>query len=526
MAEVEVNDVGTIGVITDQKPFQLPPEAWSSGTNVRVVDTDIEKLGGWAQVFGTPGTPPHYAIAVRTVTDNFWLYVSLTKGFVFDGIAHTEVTRAVGPYTPTETRDWNGTLLGGVPILNNGSDVPQMWKPTTPGQVLQDLTNWPAGLRARVIRAFGPILMAIGITKSGASLPHLVKWSHPADPGNIPPTWDETDPDHDAGEVDMPDMEAGLLVDMLPLGETMYIYKESSVRKARYIGGRNIFDFGQAAWLPNTGILAPRCVCVTGDGTKQVWASQDDILWHDGNKVKSLLSSRRRRELFNSLDTVNYNNSFMFTNPFFGEVWFCYVPQGQVQPTRALIFNYLNGGDTWPITDADGITFRNGAVGNIQGGAPEQWDEGTNQWQVNDGPWSVLSRRRVVLCGTDANKFYNLDLTTTRDGVPFNGLLQRLGLSVLGKKRNGDWIVDFDRWKMYDTIWPKVSGAPVQIRVGYQTLVDGPVTWSPPLTYTPSTDIKADTGPLSGRALAIEFSSFGQFRISGYRTDVTDLGMF
>jgi len=526
MAEVEVNDVGSVGVITDQKPYMLPPEAWSMGTNVRVIDMDLEMLPGWEQIFGTPLIAPHFAIAVRTPTDNLWLYVNLTKAAAYDGATHADVTRASGNYNASETRDWNGTLLGGVPIVNNGVDVPQFWSPSSLATKLQDLTNWPSTLRAKVVRSFGPILMAIGVTKSGVSYPHMIKWSHPADPGSVPITWDETDGTHDAGEQDLPDVEAGLLLDMLPLGETMYIYKESSVRKARYVGGRGIFDFGQAAWLPNTGLLAPRCVCVTGDGTRQVWASQDDILWHDGNRVRSLLSSRRRRELFNSLDAVNFNNSFMFTNPFFGEVWFCFVPSGQVNPTRALIFNYLSGADTWPVTDADGITFRNGAVGNISGGTSEEWQDGTDQWQQNTGPWSVLSRRRTLLCGTDATKFYNLDSGGTKDGVVFTAVLQRLGLSVLGKKRNGDWIVDFDRWKMWDTIWPKITGAPVQMRIGYQTLVDGPVTWGPQLTYTPATDIKVDNGPVSGRALAIEITGTAQFRVSGYRTDVTDIGNF
>ena len=226
MAEVEVNDVGTIGVITDQKPFMLPLEAWSTGTNVRVIDADIEKLGGWEQVFGTPPVPPHFAVAVRTATNNYWLYTSLDRAYVYDGASHTQVTRAAGVYHASDTREWQGTLLGGVPILNNGIDVPQYWSPTVPGQVLQDLTNWPSTLRAKVIRAFGPILMAIGVSKSGVSLPHLVKWSHPADPGSVPITWDETDESHDAGEVDMPDAEAGILLDMLPLTETMYIYKE------------------------------------------------------------------------------------------------------------------------------------------------------------------------------------------------------------------------------------------------------------------------------------------------------------
>ena len=109
MADIEVNDVGSIGVITDQKPYMLPPEAWSTGTNVRVIDTDLEKLPGWEQIFGTPPIAPHFAISVRTPTDNLWLYVSLTKADVYDGTSHTDVTRAAGDYNAGETRNWRAT---------------------------------------------------------------------------------------------------------------------------------------------------------------------------------------------------------------------------------------------------------------------------------------------------------------------------------------------------------------------------------------------------------------------------------
>lgn len=527
MAEVvEISDSGSIGVITDTPAYQIPPEAWTGGTNARVVDSGMERLRGWSQVFGTPGVAPHFAMAVRTASATFWLYTSLTKAFGYDGTTHTDVTRAAGDYTGSETREWNGTLLADVPIVNNGIDIPQFWPTIALATDLANLTNWPATLRAKVVRAFGPYLMALGISKSGTPFPHTIKWSSPADPGSVPASWDETNPAVEAGETPLPDVHAGILLDMLPLGDTMYIYKENSVRKARFIGGRDIFDFGKSAWLETTGLLAPRCVCITGDGTRQVWASQDDILWHDGNRVRSLLNERRRRELFDSIDTVNYANSFIFTNPLYGEVWFCYPPSGQTQPTRALIFNYLRGGDQWPITDADGITFRNASIGPIQGASDEQWNQGTDTWADDTGPWSSLQRRRVVLCGTSATKFYNLDDGATRDGTVFTGTLQRLGLSVLGKKRNGEWVVDFDRMKGYDTVWPKLKGGVVSMRIGSQQLVDGPVTWKSAVLYDPTLHIKADLGPISGRALAIEISGATSWHLDGFKAAIEDLGMF
>jgi len=188
--------------------------------------------------------------------------------------------------------------------------------------------------------------------------------------------------------------------------------------------------------------------------------------------------------------------------------------------------NYMSGEDVWPLFDVDGITFRNASIGPIQGASDEQWNQGTDTWADDTGPWSSLARRRVVLCGTDARKFYNLDSGSTRDGVVFTATLQRIGLSVLGKKRNGEWIVDFDRWKMWDTIWPKLRSGSVTMRIGSQELVNGPVTWGTAVDYDPALNIKNDLGPVSGRALAIEFTGTSAFRLDGYKTTVMDLGMF
>lgn len=530
MPPIEINDLGLIGVITDTPSHVIPPEAWTMATNTRIVDGGLEKMLGWEQIFGTPGVAPHFAIPIRTSAATFWLYVSLLKAYAYDGTTHTNVTRqSVGVdvnYTASETREWNGTLLSNIPIVNNGVDIPQFWATIALATKLANLTNWPSTLRAKVVRAFGPFLIAINTTKSGTNYPHMVKWSHPADPGSIPSSWDETDPTKDAGELDLPDVDAGILVDALPLSEIMYLYKESSVWKLRFVGGQDIFSPGQAAWLTTTGILAPRCVCITGDGTKHVWASQDDILWHDGNRVRSLLTERRRREIFSSLDTTSYINSFMFTNPTANEVWFCYPSSGNTNPNKAVIFNYARGGDQWPCTDADGITFRNAAIGNVQGASDELWSQGTDTWADDTGPWSTVSRRRVILCGASATKFYNLDKGSTRDGTAFTGTLQRLGLSVTGKKRNNEWVVDFDRMKMGDRLWVKGRNGPFSVRMGVQQLVDGPITWNPVVSHDPSSGVFVDAGPVSGRALAVEFSSANGFRVDGYGIDVKPLGNF
>lgn len=530
MPEIDINDLGSIGAVADTPAYMLPPEAWSQMLNMRIVRGAPERLQGWEQVFGTPTVAPHFMMPIATQSSTFWVYFSLTKGYVYDGGSHTNITRQSGGvdvnYTANDTPDWNGTFLGGVPIFNNGTDVPQYWPTISTGTKLANLLNWPSTLRARVVRAFGPFLVAFNLTDSGNSLPHTIQWSHPADPGTIPSSWDYTDPTVDAGRLDLPDVNAGIIVDAMPLGENMYIYKESSTRRMRFIGGQFIFDIGQAAWLPTSGLLAPRCVALTPDGTRHVLCTQDDIIWHNGNQVVSILDQKQKIRLFSDIDSVNFGTSFMFANPTNNEMWFCYPGQGQTYPDRGLILKQQ--GDRYIPTEVDGITFRNATSGPIESVSDETWEATEEAWDEDTGPWSELQRRRVILAGTAATKFYNLDKGLTRDGADFTATLRREGLSIIGRKRSGEWIEDHQFYKMFSRMWPKVRGGPVNIRFGSQEKVDGAISWGNVVEFNPETMNTADPTPVSGRAIGVEFSTEASvaWALDGYKIDVKKMGSF
>jgi hypothetical protein len=522
---IEINDVSKHGAIRDVPGYMLPPEAWTLGMNMQVVDDGLEKMFGWSQVFGTAGAEPHFAMPLSTAAQTFWIWTSLTHAFVWDGLAHTNITRAGGgsPYSASLTEQWNGTLLAGVAILNNGVDVPQAWLTPTAATDLVDLPNWQPTVRAKIIRAFGPYLMAFNVTKTGTNFPHMVKWSHPADPGSVPVSWDETDPTRDAGEAELPDVNAGLIMEALQLGDTMFIYKGSSVWKCRWIGGRFIFDFGKSAWLTTMGILGPRCVATTGDGTRHVVAAQDDVVWHNGSQVVSILNRKQRRRLFNEIDTVNFGASFMLDNPLRKQMMFCYPSSGMLVPDRALVMHYGQG-DQWPVTEMDGITFRNGTVGPVEGASDETWVGPDVEWSLDDGPWSTLERRRVIVLNPAASKFMVLDSGDTRDGTVFTGTLQRTGLALLGRRRSGEWIVDHQKMKLFDEFWAKIQGGPVNIRLGAAMRVDGPVTWGSTIPFDPTIHVNGYSGPVSGRGGAIEFSSIPWFRLDGYKVVISEMG--
>ena len=134
---------------------------------MRYSDDAMETLDGWEQVFDA-AVPAALSYGVASPTINFWLYTSLNKAAVFDGRVHTDITRVIGgDYTASETRQWNGTILSGIAIVNNGVDVPQYWATASIATKLANLPNWDPNVRAKVIRAFGPFLVAIDLIISG-----------------------------------------------------------------------------------------------------------------------------------------------------------------------------------------------------------------------------------------------------------------------------------------------------------------------------------------------------------------------
>lgn len=528
--DIEIDDVAALGVIRDQPPYQLVPEAWSYGENVRYRDGGVEGLGGWTEVFTGTHIAPYFLMPVRTSSLVFWIYTSLTAAASYDGTTHSDITRAVGgAYTATAAQDWNGTILGGVVILNNGSDLPQFTLPAATVPLLANLTNWPAGYRAKIVRSLGNYLVAFNITKAGVNYPHLVLWSHPADPGTVPSSWDVTNPAVDAGENDLSDVNSGIILDALPLGSAMFIYKESSIWRMSYIGGRFVFDF--KTFAEGSGILAPRCVCLTPDGTRHVVVTQDDIVWHNGNgQPTSILTKRQKKYLFDNLDSDNYATAFLAPHPEFNEIWFHYPTQGAAVPNSILIWNYKEN-SVGPLSEASGTSFQNMVPGPIEVPSDEAWDDGDDEWDADTGPWAQLQRRKTVAVDPVAGKFYALDVGTTRGGTTFTSTLRREALAMVGKKRNGEWIVDFKQKKLLRGIWPKLQGPSMQVRVGSQQTPEGATTWGSYKSFDPSTDIWVDTiedGAAEGRAISVEFfcPTGAGWRLDGYKVDLTLLGQF
>jgi len=524
MPSIDINDMGSIGLVRDQPPHQLQPEAWDFILNARILDASLQRLRGKQQILiGSPAGPPAaplFALHISSSSSIFWLvYTATGVVYAFNGASWT----SLGPLAAVEPEAINATILGGVPIINNGSGVPQFWGlPYSVVTPLASLTNWPATLRAKIVRAFGPYLIAMNTTDTGTGVntPHRIRWSHPADPGSLPISWDITDPTKDAGQIELPDVESGVILDGLGLQGRFYVYKQNAVWRMRPVKGRFIFD--QEVFLETIGILSTRCVDLTADGMGHVFAGQDNIWMHDGNKAIPLLDAKMKRSLFASMDPAAPHKSFLFTNPAQDETWFCYAETGSTVANKALIIKQKS---PFQCVTAD-IDFVHAAKGVAEITDSGIWSAATYTWDSTANVWGTTSGgRRVIVSNRVGTKMQLLDAGSDNDGVAITATVQRTGLSVVGRKRNGEWIVDFQQRKLLTRVWPKVTGGAVMVRAGSAQTPDGAVTWQPSQSFDPTTQHYVDF-ITEGPSLAIEFSGTSLWKLDGYKIDLELTGHF
>ncbi len=528
MPLINFTDLGQLGIIGDLPPYNLPPAAWSSGNNVRTTKTGISKQAGDVSVLGTPSVAPHWLLFWNTGSEIRWIYAGTTQVHYAVGTSQTNITRyttVVGDddYTSVSRPIWSGGILHGVPILNtdNSTDYPQQWDGVL--NRLKDLDNWPASTYAKIIRTYKNSLIALGITVGGVEYPYIVKWSHPADPGTVPTSWDETDATKLAGEKTIA-QSGGELVDCLPLGDVNILYKTDAIWGMQLSGSLAVYRFFEI--LSTQGLLAPNCAVSYKRGHFVVGA--DDIYLFDGLNAIPIANNRVREAFFGGLSTVYYNKTFVVSNKQKREIWVYYVGSGDVTGycDKVLVWNWEQ--DTWTFRAADNIaSAAYGEIPNIEtfdsASGTIDSDTGTidSAGGVSPAALQLLQARPSTAALLQGDKEFLIN------GAAYSSYVERRGLAIVGQDRRGQPVVDQVAVKFIRSLYAKVS-APVpvtlNISVGSQDDPEGPLTWEGPYTFDSSVDTKVDF-TVSGKFIAVRFESSDSLSwfLTSYQLDLTVL---
>ncbi|AUV61757.1 virion structural protein [Pseudomonas phage Bjorn] len=501
-----------VGIITDVAPADLPMEKWSSGNNVRFKNGKAQKALGYQYIFGTGDFPTLTLFPFIQDKVPYWVLGAANQLYTADGTTILNVSRTTGgAYNASPTDNWIGSSLNGVLVMNNPNDVPQAKLPNTNNFV--NLPNWPANTTARIMRPYKNYLIALNVSKNSVENNTLVKWSSPADPGNVPFTWDETDPKNDAGENTLADTN-GAIVDGRKLRDQFIIYKEDSVYSMRYIGGIYVFQFAQL--FDDVGMLGPNCA-VEFDG-KHFVVGNGDVYVHNGVQKASVIDGKMRNFLFNDINSENYKKTFVVADHLNTEMWICYsstrVDIGSYCD-RAIVWNWVE--DTWAIRDLPNVS--GGAYGIIDPKESNLWMDDNNAWESDttvwgEGSYNPSKSKLLFTSFTEEKIFLMGDLTTFAD-QPFLSSLERTDI-YMGEDRY---------MKTISAIIPHMSGNGVcNIYVGSADVQGAGVRWRGPYPYQIGYQYKIDT-KVVGRyiGLKFEFPSNGNWTFNGYSVEYAPL---
>lgn len=515
MPKVTIPNAGAVGVVMDLAAHELQPAAWTDARNIRFLDGSARQFFGHGPVYGTPTVVPMHVVPVSIGPAYYWLYAGAKKIYaatVTNGSAvHTNLTRQTAgadvDYNGAPNT-WTSAVLSGIPILNNGVDVPQRWDLSTAHQ-FQALDAWPSTATCKAMRSYKNFLIALDVTKAGTRFPFMVKWSSPADPGGVPLTWDQTDPAQLAGEYDL--AEGGdYVIDGLQLRDSFMIYKQQSVWRMDFTGGAFVFSFRKVLGL--SGAMNRNCV-VELDGYHFVLTGSDVVI-HDGQSQTSVLDKVARRALFQDMDVAYNDRAFVFKNPFLNEVYVCYVPIGATVPNKAMVWNYKDR----TVSYRDMPNVHHAAYGPVDNTLGGSWGADNDSWESDltawNGPDFTPFLTRVLMASSD-QQLLMLDASTTFNGVQPMAYLERRGLAF-----------DDDEYtKRVTSVMARIAGnagQTVRIKVGgHQTDPNADPEYPVQFDHVIGQTVRADLF-VDYRYLAIRFESgtAAQWRLDSYQFDV------
>lgn len=455
-------------------PEELDLGAWSSVSNCVFRGGFLQRCEGNEAFVDTPSVTPYFLLPFRNGTQLGLIHVGLTAAYIDLGGTRTNISPA-SPFTGGAGDRWTGGTFQGIAVVNNGVDKPYFWAGST-GADFAFLTNWPSTHTCRAMRPHKNFLIAMDLTQSGTRYPSRVLWSARAGAGEVPPSWDITNPAYAAGNYDVDGGDT--LVDGLSLGNVFILYKNASTHVMREIGGRAVFSIER---IPGgAGILGRGCVVDTPVG--HVCLTTGDVVVHQGGGPRSIATDLVRDTIFAEMDQDYYDRAFVTANPSRAEAWICY-PTAGAACTKAAIWNWRD--NVWSFR-----TLRNvlhGVHGQMPAPDGLTVDELTGSADEQD----------FDMGGASAPNDQKLVLAHVLPAITMVGYgLTDCGLSMTAEAiRTGIALDDAQVVKLWRGLWPRIdadAGTQILITLGASMTPDVAPTWGTERTFTVGTDRKID----------------------------------
>ena len=543
--KAQMRGLGGHGIITDRRPYDLPPSAFSMGNNVRFNDGKASKAPIFRQIGLPVADDPILIGTIRRPSLVDYVVIANNDGrvYTFAG-SEVEITR-LGHTPAAGANPVTLSTLSQVFYYNRVEDPPLYLGPGDSN--LQYLPDWDAGWRCRALRPFKDYLIAINMTKGAVEMPQTVKWSHFALAGAPPTSWDETDPTTVAGETTLSDLEVPL-IDGGKLGNDFILYSYKTAYRMTFIGGTFVFGFPRLAF--EKGIINANCWVEQND--RHYVFGVDDLYVHDGHTHESIVDGKVRKYLFSIIDTIQANKFFVSQDERLDEITFGFVSKDadakwkNATPqlcNRGLVYNWkektswfvdlpnvTNGVSsavsTLGLTYATSVPETYGSLGGSYQDTADDYQQHHQMLSVADG--DTITDTRLV--GSDLLDQGRLSYPLVSE-LYAQSYVERLGIDyehvpLVPRLPTNGRPYDLSTIFHVKAVFPQISllrsGTTIGIKVGGQKTPTGPVTWYTDKPYNPQTQYRIGARAF-GRYTALRFTEIDQvgFDLTGADLIVT-----
>lgn len=535
MPNLPIRDLGSVGVITDVDPFNLPINAFTRAKNVRFDQGNIRRSPGFRDVSTVTGFTPVFIHGVynatgydtvTVVSDDFDVYNFSNGTIALDYNSSASVSPA----------QVTATSLANVQYLNR-EDIAPLYK-TPAMNNYAPLVNWPSGYTCESLRSYGDFLIAMNMDEGGQSFPTRVRFSDIALANQAPTSWDETDTTKSAGFNDLAQMNTPI-IDGQTLGSNFLIYSSDQVWLMEFVGGTFIFNFRKL--FSDVGVINQNCI-VEVQGRHYVF-DQDDIYMTDGVSTQSICDGRVKDYIFSGIDTSSLDRCFVQYDPAREEIYFCYKSSDDMAEftnsdgcNRAAVFNYAS--NTWSFLDLPNVyagTSANVDTVETYDTASVTYDQAGSTYASQDAGFTRNILMLSQASSSDGLSGSNiLGLDGIDEGSTLAGALNTSATKPMRLERTG---IDLDTEaqlpltgyknirKMVPQFNTVATNKVFNVSMGASDLATSAPTYETSVSLDTSSAYKVDSRS-SGRYLSykIETPDTKDFTISGFDFDIVATG--
>lgn len=528
MANLPVRGLGTQGIVTDVNPHDLPPNAFSDGSNVVFRDGAVIRAPVFKDLAVIEGGSSYLSDAQEDDIVGVFNYSTSNEGavvgvvgndnrvYTYDNGSETDVTPS-GATTSVSDGIYTSCEIAGFVVLNRATSEPYIYEPVahTTFKKMSD-GDWPSTDRANAMRSFKDFILALNVTASGTKYGTMVKWTDAVQYKTnytTGVTWTPATSNL-AGSNILTDFRTDI-VDGLLLNNSFIIYSTTESAIMDFTGAQSVFSF--RTFYQGDGVINVNCVASTG---KEHYVFGDtDIYMHNGITVQSIARGKVKERVYSTLIRDKQDKCFVHYDQVNDLVYFCY-PSAEnnigyastIYCNKAAVYDLKS--KTWSFVDlpnAVGAAYSNISLANsTYAGVTSSYAANANkysQYEDTSPRVSTFVSAQDNANGLTASRIYANDmLVTGLMSSPANSetlktaFVERIGLDV------DEAGVPLRSYKQCKAMVPQITTLggtdAVVIKIGSTDLpFDQAPTYSTTLTFLPNTNHKVDS-KAGGRLLA------------------------